>query len=76
MEMNETYATVEPKRAEIDALRGPTLIEFGSPSCGHCRRTQPLLDAALASHPAVRHLKIEDAAGPTGAKFVVALPTG
>ncbi len=61
--MNEKYAATEPPRAEIDQLEGPTLVEFGSPECGHCRAAQPLLAAALADHPNVRHIKIADASG-------------
>src|SRR5262245_60951698 len=61
--MNTTYGEKEPKRAEVDALEGPTLVEFGSPWCGYCRRAQPLLASALAAHPGVRHLKITDASG-------------
>lgn len=57
------YADAEPARADVDALRGPTLLEFGSPTCGHCRRAQPLIAQALAAHPRVRHLKIADASG-------------
>jgi len=57
------YADTAPPRAEVDAQRGPTLLEFGSPTCGHCRRAQPLIAAALAAHPRVRHLKIADARG-------------
>ena len=61
--MNTAYAGVEPKRAEIDALPGPTVVEFGSPWCGYCRAAQPLLASAFAEHPNVRHLKIADASG-------------
>jgi len=57
------YAETAPSRAEVDALAGPTLLEIGSPTCGHCRRAQPLIAAALARHPHVRHLKIADASG-------------
>ncbi len=57
------YAEKEPKRAEVDALAGPTLLEFGSPWCGWCRRAQPLLESALAAHPRVRHLRVADASG-------------
>ena len=55
------YSATEPLRSEIDALAGPTLLEFGSPWCGHCRRAQPLIDAAFADHAGVRHIKIADA---------------
>lgn len=61
--MNDVYSDTEPNRAEVDGLPGPTLIEFGSPWCGHCRRAQPLIAAALAKHPRVRHIKIGDASG-------------
>lgn len=59
--MQTEYSAVEPARAEVDALPGPTLLEFGSPTCGHCRRAQPLISSALATHPGVRHLKVADA---------------
>jgi len=74
MAMNEVYLAVEPARAEIDVLEGPALLEFGSPTCGHCRAAQPLLAAALADHPRVRHLKIADGSGrPLGRSFKVKL---
>lgn len=61
--MNSEYAAQEPKREEVDALPGPTLLEFGSPWCGWCRRAQPLIAEALGAQPGVRHLKIADASG-------------
>ena len=61
--MNSEYAETEPRRAEVDALAGPTLLEFGSPWCGHCRRAQPLIAEALGAHPGVRHIKVADASG-------------
>jgi len=61
--MNTTYSDTEPKRAEIDQLEGATVVEFGSPWCGHCRRAQPLIAEAFAAHPGVRHFKIADASG-------------
>ena len=74
MTMNEVYAAIEPARAEIDTLEGPTLLEFGSPSCGYCRAAQPLLSSALADHPQLRHIKIADGSGrPLGRSFKVKL---
>jgi len=61
MPSNQPYSQTEPKRAEVDALPGPTVIEFGNDWCGYCRRTQPLVDEAFAGHPNLRHIKIADA---------------
>lgn len=61
--MNRSYAETEPTRAEVDALEGPTLLEFGTPWCGYCRAAQHPLAEALTAHPGVRHLKIEDGRG-------------
>ena len=72
--MTPDYADTEPTRAEVDALVGPTLLEFGSPWCGYCRAVQRPLAAAMADHPRVRHLKIADGKGrPLGRSFRVKL---
>jgi thioredoxin 1 len=63
MTLATEYTQAEPKREEVDALAGATLVEFGSPWCGWCRRAQPLIAKALAAHPDVRHIKIADASG-------------
>jgi thioredoxin 1 len=63
MATSTVYEAVEPTREQIDAQEGPGVIEFGTPWCGHCRAAQPLIAAALADHPQVRHVKIEDGSG-------------
>ncbi|MDD2663194.1 MAG: thioredoxin family protein [Dechloromonas sp.] len=57
------YAVDAPERAEIDALPGPLLLEFGTGWCGHCRAAQPLIEAALRDLPGLRHVKVEDGPG-------------
>jgi len=53
----------EPTREEIDALAGAAVLEFGAEHCPHCRAAQALIAAALAAHPRVAHLKVEDGRG-------------
>ena len=57
------YASTDLSRSDVDALPGPVVLDFGTGWCGVCRRTAPLVVAALAAHPHVRHLRIEDGAG-------------
>ena len=73
--MTTSFETTEPARADIDARRGPLLLEFGSPTCGWCRRAQPLVEAALAAQGGtVPHVKVADGSGqPLGRSFGVKL---
>ncbi|MCW5635075.1 MAG: thioredoxin family protein [Rubrivivax sp.] len=72
--MSTPFETTEPTRADIDARRGPLLLEFGSPTCGYCRRAQPLVEEALAASPGVPHVKVADGPGqPLGRSFRVTL---
>ena len=54
-----------PSLAEVQALPGLVLLEFGTEWCGHCRAAQPLIAQALASHTHApwQHLKMEDGPG-------------
>ncbi len=38
-------------------------MEFGTDWCGFCLASGPIIAKALAAHPAVRHLKVEDGSG-------------
>jgi len=72
--METTYATTAPDRAEVDALAGATVLEFGTGWCGWCRGAQPLIGQALQAHPELRHIKVEDGPGrPLGRSFRVKL---
>ena len=63
-----------PLRQEVDRLKGATLVEFGTPWCGHCQRAQPLIEQALVHHDDVVHIKIEDGPGQAlGRSFGVKL---
>ena len=74
MAASAQFEAVEPTRDAIDDLQGPAVVEFGSPTCGHCRYAQPLVASALAGHPKVRHIKVEDGSGrPLGRSFKVKL---
>lgn len=52
-----------PSRADVEALLGLTLLEFGTEWCGHCRAAQPVVVQALAQNPQWQYLKVEDGSG-------------
>ena len=71
--MTYTTRTSDPSRAQIDALQGAAVLEFGTSWCGYCRAAQPLIEAELG--PAnVEHIKVEDGKGlALGRSFQVKL---
>ena len=70
-----TYSSDEPARADVDAMSGATVLEFGANWCGICQAAQRNIGDALAAHAApLRHLKIEDGRGrPLGRSFGIKL---
>ena len=74
MSMTTSFAATEPTRAEIEALPGATLLEFGAPWCGYCMRAQPLIEDAFSGYSDIHHVKVEDGSGrPLGRSFRVKL---
>jgi thioredoxin 1 len=66
--------TEAPSRAEVAAMTGLVVLEFGTDWCGYCRAAQPAIAEALAQHANWRHIKIEDGPGhPLGRRFRVKL---
>ncbi len=63
MTYSAEYATDHPTRDEVDAIREPTVVEFGRPDCPHCQAAAPLVKAAFADFPGVGHVKLEDGEG-------------
>ena len=63
MSYSERFVEEAPTREAVDALPGPVVLEFGTGWCGHCQAAQPLVQAAFAGYPQVRHLRIEDGPG-------------
>lgn len=68
------YQTAQPTRAETDALPGATVLDFGANWCGYCQGARPVVEAALADRPGLRHLRVEDGRGrPLGRSYGVKL---
>lgn len=64
----------EPTREQIDQRAEPTVLEFGTPWCGHCQAAQPLIEQAFKSHLELAHIKVEDGKGRRlGRSFAVKL---
>ncbi len=65
---------MELSRAEVDALTGDLVLEFGADWCPICQAARPLIDRVLAQHPGVQHRWVEDGKGkPLGRSFRVKL---
>lgn len=61
--METTYAHTDLTRDEVDRWPGAAVLEFGANWCGHCQAAQQPLEQALAPHPQLRHVKVEDGPG-------------
>jgi thioredoxin 1 len=61
--MTLTYQASALTLPEVQALRGPTVLQFGTDWCGHCQAAAPLADAALAGLPPDARILVEDGPG-------------
>ncbi|PMS20343.1 thiol reductase thioredoxin [Trinickia dabaoshanensis] len=74
MTQENGYAKTAPTRAEVDALKGAAVLEFGTDWCGYCQGAQRHIAAALGRAPQLSHIKIEDGPGRAlGRSFKVKL---
>ena len=62
--MSETpFMNPGPARAEVDAMAGAAVLEFGTAWCGHCRAAEPAIQEAFAGRDGISLLRIEDGSG-------------
>lgn len=74
MPYSDTYSPDAPTRAEVDALPGATVLEFGTGWCGYCRAAQEPIAAVFTDQTELRHLKVEDGPGrPLGRSYRIKL---
>jgi len=72
--MPSDYQNPGPTREEVDARRGPLVLEFGTAWCGHCQLAAPAVEQALAEKPGVAYVQVEDGPGRRlGRSFCVKL---
>lgn len=69
-----SYRADAPDAADVAALPGLVLLDFGTDWCGHCVAARTPVDAWVAAHDGLAHLRIEDGRGrPLGRAFRVKL---
>lgn len=60
---NSRYHSDAPERAEIDALTGDALLEFGANWCGYCLAAKSHIRTAMLDCPQLLHIKVADGKG-------------
>lgn len=74
MPPTDHYVEKQPTRQEVDSSTGPVVVDFGTNWCGYCKASRGPVKEAMATHPDVRHLRVEDGRGrPLGRSFGVRL---
>ena len=74
MGFNPDYAEDALTFEEISELAGDTVLEFGTPWCGHCQAAQAAVQEVLSEYSKLSHIKVYDGKGkPLGRAFQVKL---
>lgn len=75
--MTQSDASYQPQAPDpetVAAMPGLVLLDFGTDWCGHCMAARGTVDAWIASHESIDHLRIEDGRGrPLGRAYRVKL---
>ena len=67
------YANQDLTRADVDAAKGTTVLEFGATWCPICQGAQPAIEQALGGRQ-LKHIRVEDGPGrPLGRSFGIKL---
>ncbi|GLS90290.1 thiol reductase thioredoxin [Psychromonas marina] len=62
-EINPDYQEDALTVNQVSELSGHTMIEFGTPWCGHCQAAKPVIQEVLANYADVTHIKVYDGKG-------------
>ena len=69
-----SYRVSNPDPAEVEAMPGLVLLDFGTDWCGHCMAARTAVDAWVRDRTDIDHLRIEDGRGrPLGRAYRVKL---
>ena len=74
MTYQSQHLAQNPAIADVEALRGNAVLEFGTAWCPHCIEAQAHFKRAFDARGDIAHMKIEDGRGrPLGRSFRVKL---
>jgi thioredoxin 1 len=60
---NPDYVEDAPTLDQIGELAGETILEFGTPWCGHCQAAGPAIEEVLKEQAGPLHIKVYDGKG-------------